>query len=102
MLRDFQGLEIRLTDERLNHILEHPEMVGMEANIEETLLQPERVIELIDDPSVHLYYRFYFQTVVGAKYLCAVVKMTRSPFLLTAYLTNRIKKGARRWPTQGA
>jgi hypothetical protein len=34
ILRDFQGLPIRLTDERLAHILEHPEMVAMESAIE--------------------------------------------------------------------
>jgi len=28
ILHDFQGLEVRLTDERLEHILEHPELVG--------------------------------------------------------------------------
>ena len=40
VLRDFQGLSIRLTDERRAHILEHPEMAPMEAGIEETLLEP--------------------------------------------------------------
>ena len=35
VLQDFQGLAIRLTDERLAHILEHPEMVGMEPAMEE-------------------------------------------------------------------
>ena len=37
ILEDFQGLAIRLTDERLAHILEHPEMTGMESAIEQTL-----------------------------------------------------------------
>ncbi|MEW6200941.1 MAG: hypothetical protein AB1546_03135 [bacterium] len=31
---------IRLTNERLNHILEHPEMVGNIDKIEETLKEP--------------------------------------------------------------
>lgn len=34
VLHDFQGLSIRLTDERLAHFLEHPEMRGLEAAIE--------------------------------------------------------------------
>ena len=42
-LHDHQGLAIRLTDERLAHILEHPEMVGMESAIEETLQGPDRI-----------------------------------------------------------
>ena len=36
-LVDYQGRTVRLTDERVQHILDHPEMVGMEAAIEQTL-----------------------------------------------------------------
>jgi hypothetical protein len=100
LLHDFQGLAIRLTDERRAHILEHPEMVSMEAAIEETLLQPERVVQSFSDPRARLYYRFYFRTLVGGKYLCVVVKaLDADAFLLTAYLTDRIKKGVPLWPT---
>lgn len=34
MLDDFFGHKVRLTDERLVHILEHPEMAGMAGEIE--------------------------------------------------------------------
>jgi hypothetical protein len=44
ILRDFQGLEVRLTEERLEHILEHPEMTDREAAIEEALVSPEQVL----------------------------------------------------------
>ncbi|MGH9423137.1 MAG: hypothetical protein ACRD3J_24380 [Thermoanaerobaculia bacterium] len=99
IVRDFQGLEIRLTSERISHILEHPEMAGMEAAIEETLQSPERLIQSLSDAGVHLYYRAYFRTVVGGKFLCVVVKVAEeSPFVLTAYLTDRIKKGVTLWP----
>ena len=82
-------------------ILEHPEMAQMEPAIEETLRDPERVVQSISDPAVHLYYRFYFRTVVGGKFLCVVVKMgAAGAFVLTAYLTNRIKKGDRLWPSR--
>jgi hypothetical protein len=98
-LRDYQGLELRLTSERLSHILEHPEMTNMESAIEETLLKPERVVESLSDAEVHLYYRAYFRTMVGGKFLCVVVKVAEeSPFVLTAYLTDRIKKGVTLWP----
>ena len=101
LICDFDGLAIRLTDERLTHILEHPEMSGMEPSIEETLHDPEKVVQSLSDPSVHLYYRFYFRTVVGGKFLCVVVKMGAiDAFVLTAYLTDRIKKGARLWPSR--
>jgi hypothetical protein len=93
-LFDLDGLAIRLTDERRRHILEHPEMAEMEAAIEETLLDPQNVVQSITDTEVRLYYRFYFRTIVGGKYLCVVVKIAESgAFVLTAYLTDRMKKG---------
>ena len=97
---DFQGLVIRLTGERRAHILGHPEMAPMEAAIEETLVRPERVVQSFSDPHARLYYRFYFRTIVGGKYLCVVVKiLDDDAFVLTAYLTDRIKRGIPIWPT---
>jgi len=37
---DYQGKTVRMTDERLAHIKEHPEMVNMEIALEETLRGP--------------------------------------------------------------
>ena len=34
---DYQGIRIRLTEERLAHILEHPEMKDVEPRIQQTL-----------------------------------------------------------------
>ena len=102
LLHDFEGLAIRLTDERLAHILEHPEMKGMEHAIEETLGHPEQVIQSFSDPQARLYYRFYVGIRVGDKYLCVVVKKNDTDaFLLTAYLTDKIKRGVRLWPKNG-
>jgi hypothetical protein len=99
VLRDFEGLPIRLTDERRAHILEHPEMVPMEAAIQETLLEPVQVVQSLSDPEARLYYRFYFRTMVGGKYLCVVVKVRDADaFVLTAYLTDRVKRGVKLWP----
>ena len=44
ILTDFQGHEVRLSDERWRHVVEHPEMAGMGAALEETLRIPELVI----------------------------------------------------------
>jgi hypothetical protein len=44
ILVDFQGRPVRLTDERRQHILEHPEMAGMESALAETLRDPQLVI----------------------------------------------------------
>ena len=99
ILYDHEGRAIRLTEERLAHILEHPEMAGMEAAIEQTLAHPERVVQSFSDPQAHLYYRYYLRTIVGRKYLCTVVKVSETDaFVLTAYLTDRIKRGETLWP----
>ncbi|MBI4571985.1 MAG: hypothetical protein HY713_01700 [candidate division NC10 bacterium] len=58
VIHDYQGVSIRLTDERLAHILEHPEMEGLAGAIEETLGHPEKVVESLSDPEARLYYRF--------------------------------------------
>lgn len=101
IFHDFQGLVIRLTDERRAHVLEHPEMVGLEGEIEATLTHPERVIQSFSDPQAHLYYRFYVGTRVGDKFLCVVVKVTTDDaFLLTAYLTDKIRRGVQLWPSE--
>ena len=48
-LPDYQGRQVRLTDERLAHILEHPEMIGLDFAIAETLRAPTAVIQSFSD-----------------------------------------------------
>jgi len=99
ILTDYEGRAVRLTEERLAHILEHPEMAGMEDKIEETLAKPERVIESLSDPEARLYYRFYLGTRVGDKHLCVVVKMAQNDaFVLAAYLISKPAGGKQLWP----
>jgi hypothetical protein len=50
LLNDYQGREVRLTDERLAHILEHAEMLNLEAALDETLREPQFVMESRADP----------------------------------------------------
>lgn len=57
ILHDLWDSAIRLTDERLTHILDHPEMSDMETEIGETLLRPEQVARSRSDEEVLLYYR---------------------------------------------
>ena len=98
VLRDFRGMPVRLTDERLAHILEHPEMKGLQEAIVETLTEPECVVQSLSDELARLYYRFYMGTRVGDKFLCVVVKLTDDDaFVLTAYLTDRVKRGMVVW-----
>ncbi|MHC4502286.1 MAG: hypothetical protein ACYTFI_03195 [Planctomycetota bacterium] len=95
---DYQGREIRPTEERLAHMSEHPEMREMGPEVEQTLRKPEFVVRSLSDPEVHLYYRFIEGTCLGDMFLCAVVKAVVNPFLITGYLTDRPKKGERIWP----
>jgi hypothetical protein len=96
---DCFGNAVRLTGERLAHILEHPEMAGLELEIPKVLRQPELVRCSRSDPSVSLYYRFYARTVLGGKWLCVVVKYgEQDAFIVTAYLTDQPKPGQDLWP----
>lgn len=100
-LKDCFGHSVRLTDERLTHILEHPEMRGMDAEIARVLLQPQFVRCSRSDDTVRLFYEFYAQTIVGGKWLCVVVKYgDNDAFVVTAYLTNKPKTGEDLWLTK--
>ena len=94
ILVDYQGRQIRLTDERKQHILGHPEMAKMEPAIETALANPEVVRRSNTDSTVHLYYRYHENTIVGEKWLCVVVKyLENDAFIITAYLTDKLKAG---------
>ncbi len=90
---DYRGSRIRLSVERLAHILrEHPEIADMQQAIRDTLEAPLVVETSRRDPQVYLYYRWYTETSVGDKYLCVVAKvLPADAFVLTAYLTQRIR-----------
>ena len=99
ILQDCFGHSVRLTDERLAHILEHPEMKELGVEIERVLLQPQFVRCSRSDATVRLFYEFYAQTIVGSKWLCVVVKYEETdPFVVTAYLTDKPKSGEDLWP----
>jgi hypothetical protein len=99
LLQDCFGNSVKLTSERVLHILEHPEMLGMEPEIRNTLRDPKMVRKSRTDESVSLFYRFYSRTVLSGKWLCVVVKYRDSDaFVITAYLTNEPKSGEEIWP----
>jgi len=73
-------------------------MAGMRMAVEETLAKPEVVVQSASDPEARLYYRFQARTVVGGKYLCAVVKLRDlDAFVVTAYLTDQVRRGSVLW-----
>ena len=99
---DRWGRQVRLTRERLAHLGEHPEMIGLEEEIGRTLAEPGTVAGSSSDDSTRLHYRWVPESVVGGKYLCVVVKFCEGvdAFIVTAYLTDRVKKGAVLWPSE--
>ncbi|MCX6935842.1 MAG: hypothetical protein NTZ01_06610 [Verrucomicrobia bacterium] len=90
---------MRLTDERRQHILEHPEMQAMSAEIERVVGKPQLVRRSRSTTAVSLFYDFYAETIVGSKWLCVVVKYKEEDaFIVTAYLTDKPKTGETLWP----
>jgi hypothetical protein len=64
-----------------------------------TVRHPTFVIESRTDSPVQLNYRFYIGTRIGDKWLCVVVKYaSEDAFVLTAYLTDKPKRGKQIWP----
>ena len=55
VVRDCFGRSVRLTDERLAHILQHQEMAGMEAEIERVLQAPAEVRVSRSDVTVEMF-----------------------------------------------
>lgn len=98
ILFDYQQHPVRLTTERLEHILMHPEMSSMLEEIETTLSDPEYVIRSRSDESALLHFRYYRATMVGNKWLSVVVKyLENDAFIVTAFLTNKLHKGDVVW-----
>ena len=76
-----------------------PKCAEMESALQETLRHPTLVIESRTVSQVQLNYRFYIGTRIGDKWLCVVVKYgVDDKFVLTAYLTDKPKKGKQVWP----
>jgi len=96
---DINKRKIRFTDERRKHLEEnHPEIVHQENIIKKTLEAPDKIMLSTTDSEVELFYRYFENTPVKAKYLCVIVKADSSDnFIITVYFTDTIKKGKLIW-----
>lgn len=95
---DYAGRSVRLTDERRAHLLSHAEMAEVEASLGDALAKPEIVTRSRSDDTVLLYYRGVSSHAFGVKWLCVVVKLRDADaFVITAYLTAKIKQGDIVW-----
>ena len=98
-LTDYENRVVRLTGERWAHVRKHPEMVGQQELIRETLLEPELVVATRADESVRVYHRHYARTPVSSKYLLVAVKiLPDDAYVLTAFFSSRQKRGLTIWP----
>lgn len=81
---------ITLTEERKSHIFTfHPDVIPYLPHFAETLANPDSSIISVHDATVIIYYRFLTRR---KRYLAIVVKLTRRPFILTAYLAKKPKR----------
>ncbi len=75
--------------------IKHPVMVGREADVQETLRNPDEVRLSRSDSNVYLFYK----SERLERWICVVAKrLNGDGFLITAYPTNAIKEGERIWP----
>lgn len=93
------GISIRLTGERWSHITEeHSELAGMRFDILETAAQPENIYRA---GSGEL---FAVREIEAGKFLVVVYRETElDGFIITAFLTRRVKSLERReliWSAQ--
>ena len=95
---DVFGHTIELSSARWRHVLaRHQELKLLQHFIPPTLLQPDAIVRSIYDENVKLYYKF-FPDLRHGKYLVVVIHFTHRNEILTAYVTHKIKGGARLWP----
>lgn len=96
---DYLERNIRLTDERLAHILDgHEDLKGFEFAIQETIKSPDIVVQSNSNENAHLYYRWYTETNVGDNYLCVVVIiLEEDAFIVSAYMREQIRRGRVIW-----
>ena len=87
--------KISISNEHWKHISEikHPEVSGLEDEIKQTLIIPIEIKRRNSDRNIYLYYSKY-----KSKFLCVVIRhLNGNGFVITAYITSKIKKGEILW-----
>jgi hypothetical protein len=91
------GFRVRVTRAywELITTVKHPIMTGREAEVQETLTNPDEIRVSQSDPKVYLFYK----SKDIKRWVCAVAKrLNDDGFLITAYPTDAIKEGVAIWP----
>ena len=87
--------EIRTTEEywKLISEIKHPLVKRYEAEVKETIKNPDEVRRSKKDSSVFLYYKKY-----GNLFICVLVRhLNNECYIITAYIADKIKKGDVIW-----
>jgi len=94
-VRTVSGIMIRTTKSHWELIakIKHPEIEGKEEDVRMCLSQPVEIRRSSEDADVYLYYLPY------KKYhICVVVRhLNGDGFIITAYITDKIKEGVTIW-----
>lgn len=84
---------IILTEERKQHILDfHPDLKPYFNKISEVLNKPDEIRRSNEDKNVLIFYKFY-DNILNGKYVAVVTRINKRNFILTSYLTDKIKTG---------
>ena len=75
--------------------IKHPYIKGMESDVIATLKNPEFIRQSKMDKNIYLFYR---EILYGNKnyHMCVVTNKIKR-FIITAYITDRIKEGVQIW-----
>jgi hypothetical protein len=74
--------------------IKHPVMRGREADVQNTLREPDEVRRSRNDPAIYLFYRIERPK----RWICAVAKrLDGDGFLITTFPTDAIKEGEQIW-----
>jgi len=77
-------------------VVKHPSIKGREKEAQEALRPPYIIRVSNSDKKVFLYYKKYYKN-----YLCVVARHDNGQgFIITVYITNKIKEGKQIWPKQ--
>lgn len=90
VVHSHNGVPIRLTEERWQHILtRHPEMIDHRGLVERTVAEPDIIQQ--GDFGELLAVRFHPQTSLTSKFIVVAYREVSSGegYILTAYLTSR-------------
>ena len=91
------GLKVSVTKSYWNYIIsiKHPYIKGMESDVTNTLESPDFIRQSKVDENVYLFYKEIEYH--NKNYHMCVVTNRNKGFIITAYITDRIKEGVQIW-----